>query len=71
MPQNELVDRVLSSLENTRDIYVYGDTDEETAIAAVKLRAAGYENVSQLRGGVAAWKAVDFPIESIFPTANY
>ena len=64
MPLNELIDRV-SSLEVTRDIYVYGETDEETAEAAAKLRAAGYLNVSELRGGVAAWKAVDYPVESI------
>lgn len=65
MPLNELVERALSSLEISRDIYIYGETDEETAEAAVKLRAAGYQNVSQLRGGVAAWKAVDYPVESI------
>jgi rhodanese-related sulfurtransferase len=65
MPMAELVDRALVSLGLTRDIYVYGETDEETAEAAAKLRQAGYQNVSQLRGGVAAWKAVGFPIESI------
>jgi rhodanese-related sulfurtransferase len=71
MPLHELVDRALSSLELTRDIYIYGITDEETAGAAEQLRTAGYENVSELRGGVAAWKAVDFPIESIWqPTIN-
>lgn len=70
MPLNELVDRALSSLEISRDIYIYGETDEETAEAAVKLRAAGYQNVSQLRGGVAAWKAVDYPVETIFQIAK-
>lgn len=64
MPLSELVKRAGSSLEMTRDIYIYGETDEETAAAAVKLRTAGYQNVSELRGGVAAWKAVDFPVES-------
>jgi rhodanese-related sulfurtransferase len=63
MPMNELVNRALTSLEMTRDIYVYGNTDEETAEAAGKLRNAGYQNVAELRGGVAAWKAVGFPIE--------
>ena len=70
MPLNELVDRALSSLEITRDIYIYGETDEETAEAAAKLRQAGYLNVSELRGGVAAWKAVDYPVESIFQVAK-
>ncbi|MEL6440167.1 MAG: rhodanese-like domain-containing protein [Cyanobacteria bacterium J06621_8] len=41
-----------------RDIYVYASSDEETAAAADKLRQAGYSNVSQLQGGLAAWKAV-------------
>lgn len=70
MPLNELVDRALSSLEITRDIYVYGETEEETAEAAAKLCEAGYQNVSQLRGGVAAWKAFDYPVESVFQIAK-
>ena len=65
MPLAELVDRAPLSLEITRDIYIYGETDEETAEAAAKLRASGYQYVSELRGGVAAWKAVGYPIESI------
>jgi rhodanese-related sulfurtransferase len=65
IPLSELADRALTSLELTRDIYVYGETDEETASAAAVLRAAGYQNVSELRGGAAAWKAVGFPIESM------
>lgn len=70
MPMQELVDRALSSLELTRDIYVYGETDEETAEAAAKLRTAGYQNVSELRGGLAAWKAVKYPVECILLMAG-
>jgi rhodanese-related sulfurtransferase len=64
MPIADLAERARRSLELDRDIYIYADTDEETAEAAEVLRAAGYRNVSELRGGVAAWKAVGFPIES-------
>jgi rhodanese-related sulfurtransferase len=64
MPLDRLAKHALSSLELTRDIYIYGETDEETAQGAAHLRSVGYVNVSELRGGVAAWKAVDFPIES-------
>lgn len=64
MPMAELVDRACQNLEMTRDIYVYGETDEESAVAADQLRHAGFVNVSELRGGLAAWKAVDYPIES-------
>lgn len=65
LPAAELVSRAIASLEFDRDLYVYGSTDEEATAAADELRAAGYEKVSVLRGGVAAWKAVGFPIEAI------
>ena len=64
MPLQELVNRAKSSLENSRDIYIYGEADEETAIAASLLRDAGFQNVSELRGGVAAWRALDYPVSS-------
>jgi rhodanese-related sulfurtransferase len=60
----ELVNRTKSALEFDRDIYVYASTDEEATIAADQLRAAGYQKVSVLRGGAAAWKAAGFPIET-------
>jgi rhodanese-related sulfurtransferase len=63
MPLEELVERALSSLKLTRDLYIYGSTNEETAEAAVRLRGAGYQNVSELIGGLAAWKAVGYPID--------
>lgn len=72
IPLYQLVERARTSLELNRDIYIYGETDEETALAAAKLRAAGYTNVSQIRGGLPAWKAVGYPIEAIpFPSNFY
>lgn len=70
MPLNEPTQRVLAKLEPGRDIYIYAETDEETAVAATQLRQAGYQNVSEIRGGLAAWKAVGFPIESILATVS-
>lgn len=64
LPAEELVHRALHSLEQVRDIYVYGDTDEEGATAAAKLREVGYLNVSELQGGLPAWKAYGYPTES-------
>lgn len=61
IPLPDLVDRVLHCFELERDLYIYGDTDEETSLAAHQLRQAGYRNVVEVRGGVAAWKAVGFP----------
>ncbi len=65
MPKDELVDRAKASLALSRDIYVYGETDEETAQAAAGLRAAGFEHISELKGGLPAWKAVAGPTEGI------
>ncbi|MEO0757902.1 MAG: rhodanese-like domain-containing protein [Cyanobacteria bacterium J06648_16] len=63
LPLPELIQRVRQVLEPNRDIYVYGNTDTESAAAAEALRQAGYASVASLRGGVAAWKAVGFPVE--------
>ena len=65
MPVNELLDRARNSLPLDRDLYIYGETDEESAEIAAQLRRAGYRNVSEIRGGVSAWKAVGFPIDSV------
>lgn len=49
----------VKNLSENRDIYVYGNSNEEAAEAASNLRQAGFENVSQLQGGLAGWKAID------------
>jgi len=64
MPVAELVGRTQAALELDRDIYVYASTDDEATTAAEQLRSAGFEKVSVLRGGVAAWKAAGFPVET-------
>jgi rhodanese-related sulfurtransferase len=63
IPAPELVVRATVTLEADRDIYIYGETDEQTAEVANHLRNAGFENVAELRGGLAAWKAANAPIE--------
>ena len=65
MPIEDLADRAKSSLEVNRDIYVYGETDDKTAQAADSLREVGFQNVAELKGGLAAWKAVGGPTEGI------
>ncbi len=57
MPLATLVDMASRSLEQERDIYVYGDSDDMTTDAAVQLRASGYQQVAELSGGLSAWKA--------------
>ncbi|AVH72182.1 rhodanese domain-containing protein [Nostoc sp. 'Lobaria pulmonaria (5183) cyanobiont'] len=65
MPADELVERAVPSLDKSRDIYVYGANEEESAQAAQQLRSNGFEHVSQLKGGLAAWKAIGGPTEGI------
>ena len=65
MPIEELVDRAGGSLDLNRDIYVYAESDEETSQAANMLRGAGFDCVSELKGGLPAWKAVGGPTEGI------
>jgi rhodanese-related sulfurtransferase len=69
MPLPELVRRARVTLEFDRDIYLYSDTDEETAVAAQQLRQAGFCNVSELQGGLPAWKAMGYPVEKGFIAA--
>ncbi|WP_035984348.1 rhodanese-like domain-containing protein [Leptolyngbya sp. KIOST-1] len=54
MPLGELVARAQANLELIRDIYVYGETDAQTAVAANQLRTAGYQNIAELIGGLPA-----------------
>lgn len=65
MPIDELVDRAKASIDTSRDIYVYGEGDAETATSAQQLRSAGFVHVAELIGGLPAWKAVAGPTEGI------
>lgn len=65
MPIDELVEKAKSSLAKSRDIYIYGETNEETSQAVQQLRSAGFEHVSELKGGLPAWKAIGGPTEGI------
>ena len=69
MPIQELVTQASASLEFIREIYVYGETEEQTAEAASKLREAGYQHIAELVGGLAAWKRAKYPIDGSFSAA--
>lgn len=64
LPMAELVERAAANFELTRDLYICGDTDEEIAAGAAELRAAGFSSVSEVQGGLPAWKAVGYPVEA-------
>jgi rhodanese-related sulfurtransferase len=71
MPLDTLLEVARGSLEPTRDIYVYGETEEQTAQAVSALREAGFEYVAHLEGGIAGWKAISGPIEGSLFNAAY
>ncbi|MEM7768981.1 MAG: rhodanese-like domain-containing protein [Cyanobacteria bacterium P01_A01_bin.37] len=60
---DELAERAGQTLESNRDIYVYAYTDESSASAAAQLKSVGFEQVSVLRGGLLAWRAIGGSIE--------
>ncbi|NJN87999.1 MAG: rhodanese-like domain-containing protein [Leptolyngbyaceae cyanobacterium SL_7_1] len=60
---DELVERIGSSMEPNRDIYIYGDSIDATAQAATALRQAGFFNVAEIEGGLEAWKAISGAVE--------
>ena len=65
MTMDGLGDTAAQSLAKIRDIYVYGANDADSAQAAQLLRSKGFENVSELKGGLSAWKAIGGPTEGI------
>lgn len=58
MPMETLVEQATSSLEPERNIYIYGESDAQSAEAANLLRQNGFVNVAELQGGLSAWKAI-------------
>jgi rhodanese-related sulfurtransferase len=67
MPLDGLATRAKTSLHKARHLFVYGENDTETAQAAQTLRNAGFDLVSELKGGLAAWKTIGGAIEGVNP----
>lgn len=63
MPMEDLPERAKQALSPEREIYVYGDGDEETSSAAAMLQDAGFKKVSAMKGGLPAWKAINGAVE--------
>ena len=70
MPADRVVEAALSNFEFSRDLYLYGETDEDSATVAARLRNAGFQHVSQLTGGLPAWRAAGYPVEGILAAAS-
>jgi len=69
IPAEVLLSTAPTCFETDRDLYLYSGSDEDASSAAEQLKAAGFSQVSVLRGGVAAWKAAGFPTEAISAVA--
>jgi rhodanese-related sulfurtransferase len=65
MPMERLLDIAQQALESERDIYIYGESDEQSLQAAEVLRGAGFKNVAQIIGGLPAWREVAGPTEGV------
>jgi rhodanese-related sulfurtransferase len=65
MPAASLMPMAVKCFEVTRDLYIYSNTDDESAAVAEQLRGVGFARVAIVRGGVAAWKAAGFPVEMV------
>ena len=65
MPMMELISRVQASLELSRDIYIYDETDAQTTEAAEQLRNIGYQHIAELTGGLTAWEKAQYPVEGM------
>jgi rhodanese-related sulfurtransferase len=58
IPLADLASRAKSCLHTKREIYIYGENDEQANQAVNALREAGFVHVTEIKGGLAAWKSV-------------
>jgi len=56
--------RVLAQLDHDLPYLVYGFTGDESAAAAERMIAAGFERVACLAGGFIAWLDAGYPVET-------
>jgi rhodanese-related sulfurtransferase len=65
IPVENLAKTADFSLPESRDIYVYGETEAQTSEAANILRQTGFQKVAELKGGLMAWQEIDGAVEGI------
>ncbi len=65
IPLKDLADRAKTSLHPKRDIFIYGENDEQSTQAAQMLREAGFVHVTEIKGGLVAWKSVGGATEEV------
>ncbi len=65
MPIDGLLETAQSALAFERDIYIYGESDEQSMQAADVLKGVGFMNVAQIVGNLPAWREVAGPTEGV------
>jgi rhodanese-related sulfurtransferase len=65
MPLDSLSERAKTALHQQRDIYIYGETDEQSINAVEMLRQAGFVHVSEIEGGLSAWQSIGGATEGL------
>lgn len=60
----------LDRLEKNEPVYLICETGRRSQLAAEMLKNAGYNNVLNVAGGTAAWRAADLPMETQPPHVN-
>jgi rhodanese-related sulfurtransferase len=65
VPFARIEDLGRSALTHYRDIYIYGESDEQSLDAAKILISTGFMNVAQIIGGLTTWRELDGATEGI------
>ncbi len=63
IPEGNIVSVAKQSMAPERSIYIYGEGEAASKAAASELSGAGYTKVSIIKGGLAAWKAINGAVE--------
>ena len=70
MPMEKFMELARANFEPTRDIYIYGESDEQSLQAAQLMRGDGFSSVAQIMGGLPAWCEVGGPTEGVQETGQ-
>jgi rhodanese-related sulfurtransferase len=65
VPFIRIGDLARSALPRYREIYIYGESDEQSLHAAKILLSNGFMNVAQIIGGLPAWREIVGATENI------
>jgi rhodanese-related sulfurtransferase len=58
IPHDQLLAMAQSAFTPNRDLFIYGDSDEDALAAVSELQGAGFQRVCAIRGGLGGWKAI-------------